>query len=134
MSLDPDAIEARATAATEGPWAVEQDDGEAHVYLDDAGNGTAYICREVAQGDDCGLADAEFIARAREDVPALVDALRRARDRAVALEQENAKLVEQRNAALALHERGAGPTRPLCLRCFAAWPCPTARALGTGER
>lgn len=74
-----DTIQARADAATEGPWAVEVDedgfDG-ASVYLKDGGYGTAYISQNMWQGPTEGEADAEFIAHAREDVPKLVAALR----------------------------------------------------------
>jgi hypothetical protein len=71
-------IEARLHAATEGPWAVEDDDGFGYkVYLDDHGFGTAYICEEIHQGDDVGKADAEFIAAARTDMAALLKAVQR---------------------------------------------------------
>ena len=75
-----DEIQARADAATEGPWAVEVDDDGfdgASVLLDDGvGWGTAYICQDMHQGESEGVADAEFISHAREDVPKLVAALR----------------------------------------------------------
>lgn len=67
------AIEARANAATEGPWDVASD---ADTYLkptDVVGPGEPgerfIICEYAGQ-------DAEFIAHARADVPALVAALR----------------------------------------------------------
>lgn len=66
-------IEARAEAATEGPWDVASD---ADTYLkptDVVGPGEPgerfIICEYAGQ-------DAEFIAHARADVPALVAALR----------------------------------------------------------
>lgn len=71
-------IEARANAATEGPWDVASD---ADTYLkptDVVGPGEPgerfIICEYAGQ-------DAEFIAHARADVPALVAALRAVLDR-----------------------------------------------------
>ena len=84
-----DAIEARAAAATPGPWAAED---ERH------GKGSCSCCGEVLYAwnivapsrevvvsamDDVtpgvhGDADATFIAHARTDVPALITALREA--------------------------------------------------------
>ena len=80
-----DEIEARATAATEGPWKVkpyggrrEESDDEIDSFV---GPSEATIVEQL--GCDCcdvGLevssTDAEFIAHARQDVPALVAALR----------------------------------------------------------
>ncbi len=75
--LDLDALDALAAAATPGPWEVEFDGTEpAAVYADDGGIGTAYICRDLAQGVSYGEADAAFIAAAREAVPALTARVR----------------------------------------------------------
>ena len=73
-----DAIQARADAASTGPWAIDNDDFDgASVYMDDGITwGRAYVCTDLQQGDDGGQYDAEFIAHAREDVPKLVAALR----------------------------------------------------------
>ena len=69
-----DRIEARAAAATEGPWGtyaaygsrgVEVIDTEDMVFIQDGG--VTYAVHEP---------DAKFIAHAREDVPALVAAVR----------------------------------------------------------
>jgi hypothetical protein len=77
--LDLDAIEARAEAATEGPW-----------YEDDITFGTGTLV--IARFDDTVVQsslplshtrtapNADFIAHARTDVPALVAELRAARD------------------------------------------------------
>jgi len=82
-----DEIEARASAATEGPWEVGgMDSGHSAFEMSiwvTTGNGDS-ICDmdgqvralNVAPPNDDGLADAEFIAHAREDVPTLVAALR----------------------------------------------------------
>ena len=67
-----DEIEARANAATEGPWEA---DGSAHVLTAD--NTPTFVARCADPGgSDAGVPDAEFIAHARTDVPALVAALR----------------------------------------------------------
>ena len=75
-------IEARANAATEGPWAPDE-------YTEVDPDGFYELARVIApdpDGDDwCAIGvvhtgilrpDAEFIAHARADVPALVAALR----------------------------------------------------------
>ena len=77
---DLNAIRARAAAATKGPWVPELPDPdddwaaeESSVYLDDGmALGTAYIAREISQGDE-GKAGGEFIAHARQDIPDLCD-------------------------------------------------------------
>jgi hypothetical protein len=78
MMLDLDAIEARAEAATPGPW-----------YEDDVtfGTGTLVIARFDDTVVQCSLPlshtrsapNADFIAHARTDIPALVAELRAAR-------------------------------------------------------
>lgn len=78
--LNLDAIEARANAATEGPWesldrgdrlvAWRQRDDELGIAAFD------YVVPEPMDNAD----DAEFIAHARTDVPALVAEVRRLRD------------------------------------------------------
>ena len=66
-------IEARANAATEGPWEAYRPNPAYRIYE---------ICSTTPQGLDETLAevsgydDAEFMAHARADVPALVAALR----------------------------------------------------------
>ena len=78
-------IEARAAAATEGPWVVETPES---VYGHDGGPDWAdlrWVSDRATVADDdppwlgpVATADAEFIAHARTDVPALVAALREA--------------------------------------------------------
>jgi len=71
-----DAIEARAAAATEGPWRVDAsgDVGEKD-YIVDAARWRNFV-NTVSFGED--RASAEFVAAARTDVPVLVAALREA--------------------------------------------------------
>lgn len=64
------AIEARAEAATEGPWHSE--DGLVDMGMDKP---TIDLIRE----DNC-RANADFIAAARTDIPALVAEVRRLRE------------------------------------------------------
>ena len=72
-----DEIQARADAATDGPWAaIERALGD--VYIAELGMyGVAWDePAEWHDSDEASLADAEFIAHARTDVPRLVAALR----------------------------------------------------------
>ena len=112
-------IEARANAATEGPWEWE---GEAKAEWEIGANSLVPSRRPddpVLYGygyDASGIevktpADAEFIAHARTDVPALVAALR---------------------AVLKLHKHHAGRGGEHCGRCFPdewGWPCATVAAI-----
>ena len=105
-----DEIEARTTAATEGPW--ELLGGGEYVSGPDI----------LVAPDDGGVtsADAEFIAHARQDAPALVAALR---------------------AVLGVHARLTHPfyaqdvcAHPSCTdqddhMDQAPWPCPTVAAI-----
>ena len=111
-------IEARANAATEGPWAPDE-------YTEVDPDGFYELARVIApdpDGDDwCAIGvvhtgilrpDAEFIAHARTDVPALVAALR---------------------AVLDLHREGGYEVngvfyRTECRACM-QFDCPTVRAI-----
>ena len=67
--LDLDAIEARAEVATPGPWTIKRGGVRSSEWLLDPDlDGWGHIDFE---------ADAEFIAAARSDVPALVAEVRR---------------------------------------------------------
>lgn len=76
QQLDLDAIEARANSAMAGPWKAEEyrgfnrKDAEWVVWMNDAKTEDNTILEQP---------DAEFIAHAREDVPALVAEVRRTR-------------------------------------------------------
>lgn len=99
-----DEIQARADAATDGPW--EHVGSYGRIV-----SGPVQVCR--AYGDD-GKAtpDAPFIAHARTDVPRLVAALR---------------------AVEALHTRvGSDDQNGFCVACCdmePLWPCPTVTAI-----
>lgn len=111
-----DKIEARTNAATEGPWVT-------YTVTPHMGSEVLTAPRE---GEDYGdyvvpeyidMDNAEFIAHARTDVPALVAALR---------------------AVLKLHKEdghGWGPGESFCTECqqgyglLVPYPCPTVTAI-----
>ena len=99
-------IEARANAATEGPWFPNRysDDWEVCGELDDNGNPALVASEAVGT-------DAEFIAHARTDVPDMAAALR---------------------AVLELHKREEIPSGDYCDECFPNewhWPCSTVATI-----
>lgn len=106
-----DQIEQRAERASEGPWFDEERN------LDDPWGATT-VYNVFHNGDtpdrdlvaEAAYDNAEFIAHARTDVPALVKALR---------------------AALDMHteEDGAGIFEGDCRGCPYPYPCPTVRAI-----
>jgi hypothetical protein len=76
--LDLDAIKARADAATEGPWeSVVDDHGRGRVDASIWAKSIGYYIAEKVTSGPKHIADAEFMAKAREDVPALVAELER---------------------------------------------------------
>ena len=127
-----DEIEARANAATEGPWEWE---GEAKAGWEIGANSLVPSRRPddpVLYGygyDASGIevktpADAEFIAHARTDVPWLLEQVER-RDKAL-------------EAVLDLHKEdghGWGPGESFCTECqqgyglLVPYPCPTVTAI-----
>ena len=127
-----DKIEARANAATEGPWEWE---GEAKAEWELGANSLVPSRRPddpVLYGygyDASGIevktpADAEFIAHARTDVPWLLEQVER-RDKAL-------------EAVLDLHKEdghGWGPGESFCTECqqgyglLVPYPCPTVAAI-----
>ncbi len=87
--LDLDAIEARAAAATEGPWGVEARIGLVAVYrqfLPVEGDRINNVCETGWASDRQACRDATFIAYASTDVPALVAEDRELRARVAYLE------------------------------------------------
>ena len=127
-----DQIEARANAATEGPWEWE---GDAKAEWEEGANSLVPSRRPddpVLYGygyDASGIevktpADAEFIAHARTDVPWLLEQVER-RDKAL-------------EAVLDLHKEdghGWGPGESFCTECqqgyglLVPYPCPTVAAI-----
>lgn len=104
-----DQIEARAKAATDGPWERNR------TYL-----GGAYLVSvrspHVTVAEGFLKRDAEFIAHARADVPDLVAFVRD---------------VEARHAARSNGARNGWLGEPFtdCAGCGKPWPCPDRQAL-----
>jgi len=75
------AIRARAAAATPGPWRALGTGraGGDHWYVCDENQSLASIACNDGENEDQREPDAVFIARAREDVPALLDEVDRLR-------------------------------------------------------
>ena len=98
-TLDVAAIRARCEAATPGEWWAETAVVHAPSWLPNAQPGAACHVAACRYGRNV-LADAAFIAAARTDVPALLDALAQ-------VEAENARLREAlvESAAQLLFER-----------------------------
>lgn len=143
-----DQIEARANAATEGPWEAYRPNPAYRIYE---------ICSTTPQGLDETLAevagynasdDADFIAHARTDVPWLIEQVRK-RDAALQavldLHREARNDVDRTppcphcHGEPGVHDCGCWadekwPT--VCAVCMegtkgasVAWPCPTVRAI-----
>lgn len=112
-----DQIEARAKAATDGPWKLWAMD----VLADPVGNSNLDDAIDVASthmliDGKPRTFDAEFIAHARADVPDLVAFVRD---------------VEARHAARSNGARNGWLGEPFtdCAGCGKPWPCPDRQAL-----
>ena len=77
MSTFLDEIEARAKAATPGPWSTGGHKG-AFTGVEAECDPSGWIVCPDDEYETTKNADAEFIAHARQDVPILVERLRRA--------------------------------------------------------
>ena len=140
---DLETIEQRANAATEGPWRA----AVVARFVDDDGceRGKGAIYPAGPSGPpplfvtpDWLAADAEFIAHARDDVPALLAEVRRLQ----AAEQRVRALHHPVPAPTSQHYRcepyecdraGEGELRDECGECGRWYPCPTIDALDGGE-
>ena len=83
--LDLEPIKAREVAATEGPWIVA-----GHTRED----GERWVVFRGGKGEDSSILqdqDAEFIAHARQDIPALIAEVEALRQRLLAAEGEKEK-------------------------------------------
>lgn len=76
--LDLEAIRARVTAATRGPWHAEYFGKRG--YPQRIGTDDATVVAETFDGGGGPAANAEFIAHARQDIPALLAEVQRLRD------------------------------------------------------
>lgn len=125
--LDLEAIKARVDAANPGPWRVVRHEPSLTrmVVSDDH---TLDI--DFGYVGNCTAKAAEFVAHAREDVPALV------------AEVERLRAAEQRVRDLHDFEQYHDELSPWCAHCnrddnerddVVLWPCPTLLALDGGE-
>jgi hypothetical protein len=117
VSLDTDAIRERVEKATPGPWAAhERETSDGHHRVVDGLPGLNEHRVALTQR----FANAEFIAHARADIPALleeVEGLRDERDEAVAhaTELENGEAYYRLQAEVQRLRRALDPD--VCLRC-----------------
>jgi len=122
-----DQIQRRADAATEGPWEaadstkIDEDGAPIHCEVNVWSGAGDYIST-VPEGFD---GNAEFIAHARTDIPALLAMVRE--QRAVI---ERAKALHIREV-IAVHE-GYGE-EAWCPNCRVHWPCEDYAALTATE-
>lgn len=131
-------IEARANAATEGPWEAIEDDSihAAPAYVDNGG------CGVIAWRPVCDFVvrhgDAEFIAHARTDAPALLTEVRRLqaaveRVRAVHKPTPGPPSQHYYCEPEECDRAGEGDLCDECDDCGRWWPCPTIAALDGDE-
>jgi len=106
-------IEARANAATEGPWAASSG------YVE-SGTATIVECSDPLPFDQV---NAEFIAHARTDVPWLLEKVK-LRDKALEAVLEMHELAQPITAAYGTQEGG-----DYCRTCVEDWPCPTVETI-----
>ena len=120
-SLDLAAIRQRVEKATEGPWNTGFDYEKNDPIVLAPGYIEHTIDYTLTEGGlEHGKADAEFIAHAREDIPALLDEIDRLNAAIRAVEA-----VHQKRGASWPHNGGVF----VCGADGAIWPCPTIRAL-----
>jgi hypothetical protein len=126
--LDLDAIEARATAALDGPWCTDSwEIYQGTEYEPGISEWIGETCRGTTTAEQ-DRANAAFVAAARTDVPALLEEVRRLR---AAMEQIRH-----------LHKDSPMGPCPVCIDADAdgrgedptiPYPCPTARLAGAQD-
>ena len=129
---DLEAIKARAAAATEGPWEWDDLTIGQHwsrpkplaTVVDDKVSCMAY-CYGGSSSPIKSDADGQFIAHAREDIPALLYEVERLQHRLDAVEARHTPVTVR---------YGDAPDELACRACGThyeypvAWPCPTVKA------
>ena len=116
-----DKIEARANAVIKGPWVCVLNGDESEVTY-----ANAPITWDDHGGEVFTEGDAEFIAAARTDVPALLDAL-----------EKVLELHQPVTDGMGFTEDGYGGISPACSSCGTSdeyavpYPCPTVTAITT---
>jgi len=119
------AIEARAEAATDGPWETHDGDVVQSYEIAVKTGEHSYEREGIIPGEYVRENDAEFIARARTDIPTLLAMVREQR---AAIERVKALHVRE---VLAVHE-GYGE-EAWCPNCRVHWPCEDYAALTATE-
>ncbi|HET7386878.1 MAG TPA: hypothetical protein VFJ19_09485 [Nocardioidaceae bacterium] len=133
VPLDLDAIRARCDAATAGPWVVRADPLDESLWVEVADPGFRSLARGICSNDDPDSDDSEserpdleFMAHAREDVPALLGEVERLRVVEVASIGAHALLDDAEQAidrVRALHapwevnDEQDGHVTPVCRHC-----------------
>jgi hypothetical protein len=134
-----DTIEARANAATKGPWFATAE-GQVHRHTPGGRKGWWVPEHEDIGGGNFGgegggyymeAADAEFIAHAREDIPALVAELRRLRTDNEAVRVLAAEPCERFTSGTCADDASLWPNAKYAGDRY-CWPCNVRVAL-TGE-
>lgn len=133
---DIDAIRARVEVATEGPW-EKSEALDSTEYGDYMAYGVHQVAPLMRHSDSdqahtsleaMSAEDAEFIANARQDIPALLSHI----------EQLEAQIERVRGLHKPMTAYPGGIENVVCAECYAPsqfgvagkYPCPTIRALG----
>ena len=132
MSSQLDAIKERAEAATDGPWRVISDYIPGVIEVEGPTASNDYVAELSAD-----KADLEFIAHARQDIPALAAAVE-------AVLELHKPITDDGNSLRNWLGMGNGKPRDYCNECevdgytAVPYPCPTVTAiqsaLGEGEQ
>jgi hypothetical protein len=132
MIPELDAIKARAEAATDGPWRVISDYIPGVIEVEGPTASNDYVAELSAD-----KADLEFIAHARQDIPALAAAVE-------AVLELHKPITDDGNSLRNWLGMGNGKPRDYCNECevdgytAVPYPCPTVTAiqsaLGEGEQ
>lgn len=130
QQIDRDRLRELAENATPGPWEVDRMGDLVSVPGREKDRHGGHIFIGTATGDATASdEDTEFIAAARNAVPALLDMLDQAeaeRDRAQAALDRVRELHQHGGSTLG---DGLEDHTPVCADCLEEWPCDTIRAL-----
>ena len=123
-----DAIKARAEAATDGPWRVISDYIPGVIEVEGPTASNDYVAELSAD-----KADLEFIAHARQDIPALAAAVE-------AVLELHKPITDDGNSLRNWLGMGNGKPRDYCNECevdgytAVPYPCPTVAAIQSALR
>ncbi len=141
MSIDLEAIQKRADAATEGPWSAREVGlpGSEYIVVESASPFKAFTTPEAILGmhwpahsaEELSAAEkltedtAQFIAHAREDIPVLLSALRESREKLAEAEKRIERLAQFHVPPDHEHESDTPNPDGDCWVCFLQKPVPT---------